>query len=422
MTSQTTTDENVFTLTIMGGGLAGITAAAILSKHVHSVAWITPKPTSADERTTALFHHSISYLKQNKIWDKIESNASAIGGIRLIDATSRLFRSDEHLFRSSEIDLDVFGYNMTNRNYNQAVQQLVKQRDNITQIKNSVAQITENEESLTCILDDGTTICAHYLIGADGRNSLARQSTNKGKGIATRQWTYPQSALVGNFEHEYSHDNISTEFHTPHGPFTLVPLESRKSALVWVTTPDRAEQIVALSPEGISRETEAQMQSFLGKVKFANGLQKFPLSSLVADQCAQGRTFLIGESSHAFPPIGAQGFNLTLRDIEALQTLLANRREDNLSQEPLLCPEHYNSMRKRDILSRIASVDVLNRSLLAEFLPAQMIRMASFSAFSSLGPLRRFLLREGVEPGRGVENLRQRLNPGALLHRMASRH
>jgi 2-polyprenyl-6-methoxyphenol hydroxylase-like FAD-dependent oxidoreductase len=59
-----------------------------------------------------------------------------------------------------------------------------------------------------------------FAIGADGRKSKLRETI----GIDTRNWSYPQSAMVLNFAHSLPHENISTEFHTESGPFTQVPL------------------------------------------------------------------------------------------------------------------------------------------------------------------------------------------------------
>ncbi len=43
-------------------------------------------------------------------------------------------------------------------------------------------------------------------------------------GIGVKSWTYPQTAVVLNLSHTRPHGNVSTEFHTPTGPFTQVPL------------------------------------------------------------------------------------------------------------------------------------------------------------------------------------------------------
>jgi 2-octaprenyl-6-methoxyphenol hydroxylase len=49
-------------------------------------------------------------------------------------------------------------------------------------------------------------------------------------------------------------------------------------------------------------------------------------------------------------------------------------------------------------MSRSIAVDVLNRSLLTDFVPAQGVRGFSLFLLDRIGPLRRALMREGVTP------------------------
>jgi 2-octaprenyl-6-methoxyphenol hydroxylase len=58
----------------------------------------------------------------------------------------------------------------------------------------------------------------------------------------------------------------------------------------------------------------------------------------------------------------------------------------------------YNSERRADIVTRTLAVDLLNRSLLADFLPAHGARGLSLYFVGRIGPLRRTLMREGVMP------------------------
>jgi 2-octaprenyl-6-methoxyphenol hydroxylase len=55
-------------------------------------------------------------------------------------------------------------------------------------------------------------------------------------------------------------------------------------------------------------------------------------------------------------------------------------------------------MRRADVTSRTAAVDVLNRSLLSDFLPVQGARGFGLYLLDKITPLRRAVMREGVEP------------------------
>ena len=72
----------------------------------------------------------------------------------------------------------------------------------------------------------------------------------------------------------------------------------------------------------------------------------------------------------------------------------------------------YEARRATDIRLRTAGVDLLNRSLLAPFLPVDFLRGAGLLALSGFGPLRRAIMREGVSPaGRTPAMMRRDQRP-----------
>ena len=58
----------------------------------------------------------------------------------------------------------------------------------------------------------------------------------------------------------------------------------------------------------------------------------------------------------------------------------------------------YDTMRRADAMSRTIAVDLLNRTLLSDFLPAQSVRGLGLYVLDRIGPLRRAMMREGVAP------------------------
>ncbi len=392
-----------FEVVVTGGGLAGLVAALAVARGGRKVALITPKAAVGDERTTALMDHSIRFMDRLGLWEEIAPTAAPLCVMQIIDATDRLLRAPTAQFRSADIGLYAFGYNIPNRGLVETLQAAVAAEPNITPIEAAVRSLATSDEVALLTLEDGSTVTASFVIGADGRRSVVRQSV----GIGQRNWSYPQSAVVLNFGHELSHGNISTEFHTPSGPFTQVPLPGKRSSLVWVVKPDEAQRLLKMSPEALSALVETRMQSMLGKVTVEPGFQAWPLSSMMADRFGKGRVALVGEAGHAFPPIGAQGLNLSLRDIITLCEMLATSTGSTIASNT---GDRFNRRRRPDIMSRTFGVDMLNRSLLSEFLPVQMMRAGGMHLLSAFPPLRNLAMREGVEPGRGllsfVETLR----------------
>ena len=387
-----------FEIAVVGGGLAGFIAALALARAGRSVALIAPDPEKSDFRTTALMDQSVRFMERLGLWERVSPDASGLATMQIIDGTERLIRAPIAKFRSSDIGIPAFGYNFVNATLLVALADAVAAEPNITRFTSAAETVSPQTDAVRLTLGEGKEIEAAFVVGADGRRSKVRDAA----GITIRTWAYPQTALVLNFAHTIPHENTSTEFHTETGPFTQVPLPGDRSSLVWVVRPEQAEALLALSTDALSTRVEARMQSMLGKVTVEPGVQAWPLSSLVANHFGKGRIALIGEAAHAFPPIGAQGLNLSLRDIIALVDLLGTVPERAI---PADAGDRFDRRRRADVWSRTYSVDLLNRSLLSAFLPVQMVRAAGLHLLSAVSPLRNMLMREGVEPGRGFRAL-----------------
>ncbi len=382
-----------FDFAIVGGGLAGSVAALALGNLGYKTALIAPAPSREDSRTTALMAQSIRFLEELGVWQAVLPHAAALSTLQILDGTNRLFRAPPVRFQSSEIGLEAFGYNIPNSALLSELRAAVQAHAGITEMHASCTSIDLSATPVVLGLDTDMTVTAGFVIAADGRNSFVRSSA----GIDVRRWAYPQTAVVLNFEHSLPHGNMSTEFHTQTGPFTQVPLPGNRSSLVWVQDAGGADRLVSLGPEALSRQIEQCMQSVLGKVAVAGPVQVWPLSGMAARQFGTGNVALIGEAAHVFPPIGAQGLNLSLRDIMALCELAGPKAGHGLAPGT---GDRFDRKRRLDVHSRTASVDLLNRSLLSGFLPVQMLRAGGLHFLASVRPFKNFIMQEGIEPGR----------------------
>jgi 2-octaprenyl-6-methoxyphenol hydroxylase len=377
---------------IVGGGPAGLTAAVALASGGVETVLVANTPAAADHRTSALLQGSVKALETLRVWEHCREHAAPLRIMRIIDATARLVRAREACFAASEIGLDAFGYNIENRFLVAALQARARELPALVHIRDEAVAVEIGEERVTVRCRGGTAPSGRLAIGADGRQSLCRSAA----GIDIRGWAYAQTALTFNLGHSRPHDDTSTEFHTETGPFTLVPLPQRRSSLVFVA--DRAEvgNIATLSDAQLAAEIERRSHSVLGKVEVEGGRGVFPLAAATATRLGAGRVVLIGEAAHVVAPIGAQGLNLGLRDAATISELVVTGHRDGEDVGEL--SEHYDRMRRADTTSRMLGVDLLNRSLLSDFLPLQGARAAALFLMERVGPLRRAIMREGVTP------------------------
>jgi 2-octaprenyl-6-methoxyphenol hydroxylase len=397
---------------VAGVGPTGIAAALAFARAGWEVTLAGRLPSPLPGRTVALFEASVRFLDAIGVLNAVKAKSNRIIAIRMIDDTDQLLPVPELLLRAEEVDLPALGLNISN---DDLAAVLIDHARNLQEkfaiIDADIADYNFDGDCATAILADGSRIQADFIIAADGRQSKARAAA----GIDTREWTYPQVALTMLLSHEFPHDDISTEYHTRNGPFTLVPLPGRedapnRSSLVWLMSVADARRRLANKREELEFEIEDYAKSTLGAVKIESDIGQFRMGGMQVSQHAMGRLALVGETCHAFPPIGAQGLNLSLRDVADLEDCLSSvdlANEKELSR----ALARYERHRRADIGFRTYGVDLLNRSLIVPYLPVDLLRGAGFIAMTTLGPLRRAVIREGVLPHLVLPRLMRKEEP-----------
>jgi 2-octaprenyl-6-methoxyphenol hydroxylase len=378
---------------IVGAGLAGLACALTLKARGHAVTLVGQAGDPRDTRTTALLDGGVRALAKSGVDIAGHEATAPLRTMSIVDATQRLLRARPVAFEAKEIGLDAFGWNIPNGALTQAMVTALAATD-IEHIPGRLASVEPTDGEVGLFIDGGETMTADLVVAADGRNSLVREAA----GIETIRHDYPQTALAVNLRIGRDHHDISTEFHTEFGPFTLVPLPGRRASLVWVVAPEKAEALKAMGDEELALAIERQSHALLGRVGIDSPRSFWPMSSIMASTHARNRVALIGEAAHVLPPIGAQGFNLTLRDVAALADSVAQAADPG---SPAVI-EAYARARHVDAASRRSMVDLLNLSLLSGQFPLQGLRGLGLYAIERIGPLRRAVMRQGL--ARSVEH------------------
>jgi 2-octaprenyl-6-methoxyphenol hydroxylase len=388
-------------IAVVGAGAAGLCAALAFARDGFSVALIGPMEARRDGRTVALLNGSVRLLEALGAWPAIAPRAAPLVTMQLVDDTGSLFRPPPAAFRADEIGLDAFGWNVENAALVEHLAAAARRAATIELIPSLTTGVSIEGDGATLTLAGAEPVRASLVVAADGRNSRLREAA----GIRARTWSYPQTALTTILGHDRDHRDTSTEFHTRHGPFTLVPLPGRRSSLAWVTSPARAAELSALGDEALAVAIERQAQSMLGAMRIDGPRGTVPMSGLSVDRFQASRLALVGEAAHVFPPIGAQGLNLGLRDVAALRDAVVDARDSGQDPGGEQALQAYQRGRDLDVRLRTAAVDGLNRTLLSGLLPADLLRGAGLLVLSGIGPLRRAVMREGVLPRVGAPRL-----------------
>lgn len=386
---------------IIGGGIAGLALAAILGRTGIGVHLVEPFPPPAlkdvkpSGRTVALMESSLNIVRATGVWDKIAERSTPLRIMRIIDDSRPGQDSIDIEFPASDIGLEQFGFNISNAELRSALYETVRDIPKITRhVPQKLSTYTALDHSVTLALDDGTTIQAALLVGADGRNSAVREQA----GIQCKTHEYGQKAITCLINHSRAHDNTSTEFHRPAGPLALVPLPGNQSAVVWVEDEARADALIALRKDEFTQTLQNLSKDILGGITLETGPECWPLSSIKAKTLTAPRVALIAEAAHVMSPITAQGLNLSLRDVATLAETIADAMRVGLDPGHRIILDKYLRRRRIDVNTRVFGVDSMNRIVSTDTDLLKGLRRGALKTIDSIPAFKKMAMRTGLAP------------------------
>ncbi|MBL81442.1 MAG: hypothetical protein CMM80_02675 [Rhodospirillaceae bacterium] len=362
----------MFDIMVIGAGPTGLVSALSFAKAGYNVAVIDPVDRVGiassensnglqDRRTTAHLTPTVKFLEKQGIWSEICQNACVLEKLVIIEDTSQNLTSNRQkrtVFDPSELGRQNFGYNVPIRDNLEGLVKLVKANSNITLFFGiGLQSVVQDDKSVFGKLTDGATIEAKLLIGADGGNSQVRKSL----GIGVKKKYTGQTALSFHITHEKPHFNTSTEIYSDGGPLTLVPMgrknKEHESAVVWMQNTDRASSLANNDSEEFVNYLQEKSCDTLGKILSCSAISSRPVIVQLANRIIDRRVALLGEAAHLLPPIGAQGYNSSIKDIKVLSDAVLESQNDPGSSAAL---KKYRSLRLPDIYLKTAGVGALN--------------------------------------------------------------
>ena len=387
---------------ISGGGIAGLTAAAVFGQAGFTVVCVDPTPPvterdaeGSDLRTTAILQPGQALMAEAGLWDRLAPEAAALQIMRIVDAGGerpepRVVRD----FNAADISEKPFGWNLPNWLLRRELSAHLAGMPNVDfRPGTATTSLFTRTDQARVGLSDGSKIDTRLVIAADGRTSPMREAA----GIKVHTTRYGQKALAFAVTHPIPHDNVSTEIHRSGGPFTLVPLPDYQgrpsSAVVWMERGPRVEELRNLETAEFEAAMTERSCGIFGPLTLASRRTVWPIISQWADRMAGERVALMAEASHVVPPIGAQGLNMSLGDLRALRDL-AVKRPEGLGDAQML--DAYHKARHTEVMVRLRGIDLLNRASMIAPRPLRDLRAAGLSALYSLAPVRRTLMQMGL--------------------------
>lgn len=384
---------------VSGGGIAGMTAACAFASAGFDVICVDPqKPvttrenTGSDLRSTAFLQPARTLLIAAGIWQHLEPYAAPLQVMRLVDAGGEAEQIREIAdFDAADISDLPFGWNLPNWLLRREMLNRIEELPNLRFLTGlSSNHITPRLNNALVRLSDGSTVDCKLVVAADGRNSALRDQS----GIGVKKWRYGQKALVFNVSHDLAHQNMSTEIHRSGGPFTLVPLPDQyKSSVVWMETGPRAAALKEMSEQDFNVALNARGCGILGQLTLESRRDLWPIIAQIANRLDGPRTAIIAEAAHVIPPIGAQGLNMSLNDLQCLLDLASAHPETIGSPEML---RRYSRKRWPDIKARVSGVDALNRAAMTDSPNLKSLRLKGLQILHKVTPLRKSIMKAGL--------------------------
>jgi len=373
---------------VVGAGPVGATLALALGMGEVDVVALDARPArtiARGDRSLALSHGSRLIYERLGIWSDIAAKPNAVTPIKAIDISQRGGFGAARL-EAEEQRVPALGYVVTYRALQAALDAALDRAGVHVEHEFVVDQVVATP-AYACVEGrrDGasSTWTSRLAAAADGGGDIVG-------GVTRHRHDYGQVALVAKVWMREAHGGIAFERFTPDGPMALLP-EGDHYGLVWTTTPERGDALVALPEPEFLAGLRQRFGPRAGDFVRVADRRTFPLLLDFADRVVSERTVLVGNAAQALHPVAGQGFNLGVRDAwELAQELLATPREQIGARDPMV---RYARRRRADRWAGIAFTHGVLGAFGNDSALLRWPRGLALTLLDSLPPLKRSFTR-----------------------------
>jgi 2-octaprenyl-6-methoxyphenol hydroxylase len=209
---------------------------------------------------------------------------------------------------------------------------------------------------------------------------------------------YQQNGIVCTISHEKHHLGTAQERFLDAGPFAVLPMKGGyHSSLVWVEPSDYVDLYMKMSDEDLSEEVARRIGGdYLGQVSVTGKRFSYPLSMVHAQRYHDKRLIIIGDAAHGMHPLAGQGFNVGIRDAQALHGLIQEQREWGGDIGSLSFLERYTRARNFDASSMIAATDGLDALFSTSSYPIALARRFGMKTLNHVPAVKKYFIRQAM--------------------------
>jgi 2-octaprenylphenol hydroxylase len=388
-----------FDVVIIGGGLVGASLSAALKHSGLSLAMVESQPLLMpgnapastedwDSRIYAISPGSRSFLEQSGAWSLLDaSRIASVEAMRVFGDTGAKLE-----FSAYQMGVAELACILENRALHHALWLVASQQDNLTLLQPArCAALKFAADAATLTLEDGRTLDAKLVVGADGRDSWVRKQA----GISAAPLDYQQHGVVANFSCELPHRGIAYQWFQPDGILALLPLAGNRVSMVWSVNPEQSARLLAMTHDELCEKVVAASRHSLGELKLVTPPAAFPLRMLVLPQISAPRVALIGDAAHNMHPLAGQGVNTGFRDARQLAQILMERGAQNDCGAANLL-RRYERKRKEDIYTMQATTYGLKHLFNNDVPALRSMRNFGLDSVNRITPLKKMLMQHAL--------------------------
>lgn len=393
-----------FEVIIVGGGMVGTALACLLGRAGLEVALLDAReaPLERDAagegppsmRVSALTPVSQQLLEGLGAWAWMASRrVSPYRFMQVWDGEG----SGEVNFSAEQAGVPVLGHIVENDVTLAALEACLVELPSVrARFGARVAGLESGDDGRTVRLEDGSRLTAPLVVAADGARSPLREMA----GIGVHARDTGQVAVVTTVRTRLAHGGVARQVFLPTGPLAFLPLHveggDRHCSIVWSTTPQEAERLVALPGEALGVELEGAIEHRLGEVTVTDRALAVPLTQRHAERYVLPGFALVGDAAHSIHPLAGQGVNLGLMDAAVLAEELVTGRRRGLSPGNAVLLGRYARRRRGDNAAMLALMDGFRLLFGARHPALTLARNLGLSGVDRLGPLKRLLMQQAT--------------------------
>lgn len=315
---------------IVGGGLVGASLAIALDAQGLDVGMVEAAPAGAlppvfDQRNLSFAEATLNALQALGVLPLMRAPTGPIRRIHV----SRRGDFGRMLLDAQAYGRGEFGRVVVARDFGEALEARLLQLQHLTRYRPArFVGLGEGDDGLRHVriadANGERTLRARLLVAADGARSALREVL----GITTREHDYGQTLFVARLRTQRAPDGTAYERLTDHGPTALLPRGDGHYGLVHGVPREDAEAVAALDDAAFLARVQDAFGWRAGRFLSVGERSSYPMLGCVADALVAPRAVLVGNAAQSIHPLGAQGFNLGLRDALTLAECIAGHAGD----------------------------------------------------------------------------------------------